>query len=128
MKVFCVQAESFPNEIKTAFSTLINILPTIENRTFFGISYQGKNHEMIYNAAVLEAYEGEGKKYGCETYVIKKGQYLSEMLTNWKQDETSIGQTFKRMSEERNDVMFPCVEWYQGEDVMCMVRLEQRRS
>lgn len=123
MKVFCVQAKSFPNDIGKAFGTLINLLPTTEGRTFFGVSYQGKNHDMIYNAAVLESFEGEGKKYGCETFMIKKGEYLAEMLKGWKKDETSIGQTFKKMSEVRTDTVFPCVEWYQGEDVLCMVRI-----
>ena len=123
IRVFCVPAKSFPNEIKDAFGTLINMLPTIEGRTFFGISYQGKNSKMIYNAAVLESFEGEGKKYGCNSFVIKKGKYLTEMLKDWKKDEASIGLTFRRMSEEREDTMFPCVEWYQGEDVVCMVRI-----
>jgi hypothetical protein len=125
MKVFCVQAKSFPNEIKTAFGALISMLPTLDGRTFFGISYQGKKNEMIYNAAVLESYEGEGKTYGCETYVIRKGKYLTEMLKNWKRDETCIGLTFKKMSEERDDTVFPCVEWYQGDDVLCMVKIQK---
>src|SRR5688572_22752131 len=90
IKVFCVRAKSFPNDIGKAFGSLINLLPTVEDRTFFGVSYQGKNHEMIYNAAVLESFEGEAKKYGCETYVIKKGEYLSEMLKGWKKNEASI--------------------------------------
>lgn len=124
IKVFCVQAESFPHEIGKAFGVLINLLPTIEGRTFLGISYQGKNRDMIYNAAVLESYEGEGDQYGCHTYVIKRGEYFSEMLKDWKKDETSIGQTFKKMSEIRTDTVFPCVEWYQGDDVLCMVRID----
>jgi hypothetical protein len=128
MKVFCVRANSFPNEIGQAFGALINLLPTVEGRTFFGISFQGKNHNMIYNAAVLEAFEGEGAKYGCETFTIKKGEYLSEMLKGWKKNEASIGQTFKRMSEVRNDTVFPCVEWYQGEDVFCMVLIDKPKS
>lgn len=128
MKVFCVRAKSFPNEIGQAFGTLINLLPTIEGRTFFGVSYQGKNQDMVYNAAVLESFEGEGKIYGCETFTIKKGEYLSEMLKGWKKNEASIGLTFKRMSEVRNDTVFPCVEWYQGEDVLCMVRIDHTLS
>ena len=126
MKVFCVQAESFPNDIGKAFGTLIKKLPTTEGRIFFGISEQAKNHDMIYKAAVLESFEGEGKKYGCETYVIKKGDYFSELLREWKKDERSIGLTFRKMADARQDTMFPCVEWYQGEDVLCMVRIEKK--
>src|SRR5688572_4938246 len=98
MKVFCVRAESFPNDIKKAFEALINLLPTIEGRIFFGISYQKKNREMIYNAAVLESFEGEAKQYKCETFVIEKGEYLAEMLKDWKKDEASIGRTFCKLA------------------------------
>jgi hypothetical protein len=128
MKVLCVRAESFPNHIGQAFNTLITLLPSVETRTFFGIAYQGKNNEMIYNAAVLEAYEGEGAHYGCETFTIQKGEYLSEMLKSWKKNEGSIGRTFRKMSELRHDTVFPCVEWYRGEDVLCMVRIDKSIS
>ncbi len=128
MKVFCVRAKSFPNDIGKAFGALINLLPTLEGRTFFGISYQDKNHDMIYNAAVLESFEGEADKYGCESFIIKKGEYLSEMLKGWKKNEASIGITFSKMANVRTDTVFPCVEWYQGDDVLCMVRIEESLS
>lgn len=128
MKVFCIRAKSFPNDIGQTFGTLIQLLPTIEGRTFFGVSYQDKNRDMIYNAAVLESFEGEGKIYGCETFTIKKGEYLTEMLKGWKKNEASIGITFKKMSEARTDTVFPCVEWYQGDDVLCMVRIDRSLS
>jgi hypothetical protein len=128
MKVYCVRASSFPNDIGKAFSELISLLPTLEGRTFFGISYQDKNGRMIYNAAVLELYEGEGSTYGCETYVIQKGEYLTELLKDWKKNEASIGITFGKMASVRTDTVFPCVEWYQGEDVFCMVRIDNSKS
>jgi hypothetical protein len=128
MKVFCIQAKSFPNDIGKAFGDLISLLPTVEGRTFFGVSYQDKHHNMVYHAAVLESYEGEGADYRCETYVIQKGEYLSELLKGWKKNETSIGLTFKKMSEVRSDTVFPCVEWYQGEDVFCMIRIDNSKS
>jgi len=128
MKIFCVRAKSFPNDIGKAFGVLINLLPTIEGRTFFGVSYQDKNRDMIYNAAVLESFEGEGETYGCETSIIKKGEYLAEMLKGWKKNETSIGITFRKLADARTDTVFPCVEWYQGDDVMCMVLIEESLS
>lgn len=128
MRVFCVRAKSFPNDIGKAFGKLISLLPTTEGRTFFGVSYEARNHEMVYNAAVLESFKGEGKVYGCETYTIKKGEYLAEMLKGWKKEEASIGITFRKMSEIRTDTVFPCVEWYQGEDVLCMVRIDRSLS
>jgi hypothetical protein len=126
MKIFCVAAKSFPYEIKQAFGTLINMLPTIEDRTFFGIAYQNNEGEMIYKAAVLELFDGEGEELGCEHFTIRKGEYLSERLKNWKTDEGMIGMTFRKLANSNYDTTFPCVEWYQGADVTCMVRLEKR--
>jgi hypothetical protein len=122
LKIFCVRAESFPNDIGKAFSKLIELLPTLEGRTFLGISYQANDH-MIYQAAVLETYEGEGLNYGCDQLVIEKGKYLAETLKGWKKKEGSIGATFRKLTDSPHDTTFPCVEWYFGEDVMCMVKL-----
>jgi hypothetical protein len=124
-EIFCVTAKSFPYEIKQAFAALINLLPTIEGRTFFGISFQTKAGEMIYKAAVLESFKGEAEKLGCERFIIEKGDYLAETLKDWKKDESQIGLTFKKFSESKYNATFPCVEWYQGNDVMCMVKLEK---
>ena len=128
MKIFCVTAKSFPYEIKQAFGTLINLLPTIEGRTFFGIAYQNNEGEMIYKAGVLELFDGEGDDLGCENFTIPKGEYVTETLRNWKTDETMIGMTFKKLAHAAYDTMFPCVEWYNGADVMCMVRLDKDKS
>jgi hypothetical protein len=75
---------------------------------------------------VLESFEGEAEQYQCDTFIIKKGEYLVETLKNWKKNEASIGITFKKMADSRKDTIFPCVEWYQGDDVMCMVRIESQ--
>jgi len=124
LEIFCVTARSFPYEIKQAFGALINLLPGIEGRTFFGIAFEDKNGDMIYKAAVLESFAGEAEKLGCEKFTIEKGEYLAETLKDWKKDESQIGRTFKKFSESKYNATFPCVEWYQGNDVMCMVRLE----
>jgi predicted transcriptional regulator YdeE len=123
MEVFCVTAKSFPYEIKQAFGSLINLLPGTEGRTFFGVSYQNKNGDMVYKAAVLESFEGEAAQLGCERLTIEKGEYLVERLTDWKKNESQIGLTFKKFATSKYNATFPCVEWYQGDDVVCMVRL-----
>ena len=125
MKIFCVTAKSFPYEIKQAFGALVNLLPTTEGRTFFGIAYQNNEGDMIYKAAVLESFEGEGKKLGCDEFTIEKGKYLAETLKDWKKDESMIGITFRKFAESNYNSTFPCVEWYQGDDVMCMVKLDK---
>lgn len=83
---------------------------------------------MIYKAAVLESFDGEGEKLGCEMFTIEKGEYLAETLKDWKKDESMIGLTFKKLSDSKYNAIFPCVEWYQGDDVMCMVRLNKEKS
>ena len=128
MKIFCVTAKSFPYEIKQAFGLLINKLSNVEGRTFFGIAYQSEQGDMIYKAAVLESFEGEAEKLGCEKFTIEKGEYLTETLKDWKKDESQIGLTFRKFSDSKYNATFPCVEWYQGDDVMCMVRLEEEKK
>src|SRR6478752_6506240 len=99
MEIFCVTARSFPYEIKQAFGALINLLSSIEGRTFFGVAFEDENGDMIYKAAVLESFEGEAEKLGCEKFIIEKGDYLTETIKDWKKDESQIGLTFKKFSE-----------------------------
>ena len=127
MKIFCVTAKSFPYGIKQAFGSLISLLPSVEDRIFFGISYQSTEGEMIYKAAVLQSFEGEAEKLGCEKFTIEKGEYLTETLKDWKKDESMIGLTFRKLADSKYNTTFPCVEWYKGDDVMCMVKLEQSK-
>ena len=127
LKVFYVRAKSFPDGIKQAFLTLEEMLPSTEGRTFIGLS-QMEDHAIVYKAAVLEAYEGEGEKNGCETFIIKKGEYLTETITDWRKQAERIGFTFEALlADPRLDTNFPCVEWYNGADVMCMIRLNDTR-
>ena len=123
MKIFCVKAKSFPNGIKQAFSELISKLSSAEGRTLFGISYREESGNIIYKAAVLESFDGEGQKLGCETFTIPKGDYLTEKIQDWMKDESLIGIAFQKLTITKFDYTFPCVEWYQDDDVLCMVRL-----
>lgn len=126
VKVFYVTASSFPEGIKKAYEKLHAMLPSVKDRKFFGISYP-QNGKIVYKAAVQESYEGEGEKYGCETFVIPRGEYISELLTNWMKDETMVGKTFKQLLEQPNIDKKNgfCVEEYLNEkDVRCMVPLE----
>lgn len=123
MKIFCVKAKSFPDGIKQAFGELIGKLSSAEGRTLFGISYREESGNIIYKAAVLESFDGEGQKLGCETFTIPKGDYLTERIQDWMKDESLIGVAFQKLTTAKFDYTFPCVEWYQDDDVLCMVRL-----
>lgn len=124
--LFCVAASSFPAGIKDAFDKLRNLDPTMLTRDLFGISHQTREGKIIYKAATQEAYEGEGKNYGCETVLLKKGEYLTQTVKGWRKDEGSIASTFQRLLKTPDlDSKSFCVEWYKSkDDVMCMVRLE----
>lgn len=123
MKVFCVTAKSFPDGILSAHQQLYAMLPATEGRNFFVISYPDKNGLIIYKAAVEESYPG-AQKLGCETFTIKKGEYLSEPLTDWRKDETIVARTFKQLiSDPRIDKNGFCLEVYlNGNDMKCMVK------
>ena len=128
LELFCVTARSFPHDIKEAFDQLVGLIGGIEGRTFFGISYQTEGGEIIYKAAVLELYKGEGELLGCERFLFEKGDYITETIPNWMEDPRSIGTTFRKLVDSLPDITFPCVEWYKGHDVMCMVRLEKAKK
>src|SRR5688572_5315760 len=96
MKLFYVTARSFPQGIGEAFDLLNAKLPKPDGRIFFGISNKFKG-EIIYKAAVLETYEGEGKKLGFETFTVKKGEYLTKTIKDWRKHEQVIGETFMKL-------------------------------
>lgn len=129
MKLFCVTAQTFPGGIKPAFTALENMLPTVSDRIFFGISYNTAEG-IIYKAAVAEDFEGEGEIYGCETFILQGGEYLTETVLNWKNNEESIGKSFQRLlADPRLDEKFPCVEWYKSEgEVWCMVKMDPSKA
>lgn len=129
INVFYVRAESFPGGIKAAHEKLHSLLPSAlssgEGRRFFGISYPNRTDSIIYKAAVEELYNGEAEKYGCETFIIKKGDYISETLNDWQKDEGQVERTFKKLlTDPRIDKNGYCLEMYlNGKDMVCMVKL-----
>lgn len=126
IKVFYVTAKSFPDGIMEAFQILNSKLSANEKRNFFGISYQNEKGEIIYKAAAEELQEGEAEKSGCETFIIKKGIYISIEIKNFMSEIPSIGKAFKELiSYPDIDPQGACVEWYLNQkDVRCMVRLK----
>ena len=70
LKVFCVEAHSFPHDIAMAFEELVSRIGTTEGRTFFGVSYQTTGGIIIYKAAVLESFPHEGRMLGSEEDII----------------------------------------------------------
>lgn len=120
-----VEAASFPDGIEEAFKKLEALLPKQENRNFFGISYMGENNNIIYKAAAEESYPGESEKYHLNSFTVRKGNYISETITNWRNNVSLIGSTFQKMLQQQN--IKPdgyCLEIYINEtDVQCLVPL-----
>ncbi len=121
--LFCITASSFPQGIPEAFQQLIQKLPTQTDKTFFGIAYPGDSGVMIYKAAVRESFSGEADQYGCESLILQKGSYLTETVRDWKNNTVSIHEVFSQLGAAGKNVEPPIVEWYQGADVLCMLRL-----
>ena len=126
IKVFYVTATSFPDGIQEAYQKLHSLIGSPAGRRFFGISYPETPSKIIYKAAAEESYTGEGEQLGCETFIIKKGQYISIYIKDFMKDVPKIGQSFQELlADERIDPKGCCLEEYtNAKDVRCMVRLK----
>ena len=78
IKTLFITATSFPEGVLSAHQKLHSILPSAQNRTFYGISWP-EDGKIIYKAAAEELYKGEAEQLGLETFTIKKGEYISDM-------------------------------------------------
>ena len=125
INVAYVPATSFPEGIKAAFEKLENLIQPEENRRLFGLSWPDKNGKIIYKAAIEEKYNGEAGIYGLNSFVIKRGSYISERVKNYSKDLSQIGETFQRLLKYPEiDTKGYCLEWYEGvDDILCLVKL-----
>lgn len=126
IKTLYIQADSFPLGIKQAFQKLHSLMGSTANRQFFGISYMEGQGNIIYKAAGEENYEGEAEQLNCETFVIRKGNYISIYINDFMNDITSIGKAFEELLQDPNiDPKGYCLEIYEGmKNVRCLVPLK----
>lgn len=127
IKVFYIQATSFPEGALPAHEKLHTIVPFSKERKYFGISRPENNMDIVYKAATEETFHGEAEQYDCKTLILKKGKYISMIVKNYTADIASIGKAFDKLLKQPDlDPQGYCVEWYLSEkDVQCMVRLKQ---
>jgi len=130
VKTFGFQVKTFPLGIGETFDALMKILPSGENRSFYGVSWFAKDGSILYYALAEEIFEGEEKKYGDYSHVIKKGRYLTEKIKDWRKKTDCIKDVFReimkddRIDNSKIDSSKPCVEWYKSEDEMlCMIQI-----
>jgi len=126
ISVGCVTASSFPEGIAAAHEQLHKAVPLNALRRFFGISYPGKDGNIIYKAAAEELYENELAWYKLEKFIIPAGEYLSVVLKDYPKDISMVDKTFKQLlADPRIDPRGFCLEWYlEANDMRCMVRLK----
>jgi len=126
LKLFGTKVETFPDGIKEAFDALLAIIPDGFSRSYYGVSYMDENGKIIYMAAAEEKYEGEAEKYGCQRYIIEKGEYLSVTVHGWRKKVDCIKDVFAEMMEDdRADKGKPVVEWYKTEtEMLCLVKMK----
>jgi hypothetical protein len=122
-----VTAGSFPDGVMAAHQQLHSMIPFSADRKYYGISFPGEGGTIIYKAAAEEMYPGEAAEKGLETFIVKKGEYTSILVSNYMNDKAAIGETFQKLLKHPQlDPKGFCLEWYVSkEDVQCMVPLKQ---
>jgi hypothetical protein len=127
----CVKADSFPAGIEDAHQKLTLISNPGIHRNHFGVSYL-YDDEILYMAAAEVLNEKEEIPPGCETYTLRKGNYISIYLADFAKDISKIGEAFKRLLANPDiDENGCCAECYlpggtdysTAKDIRCMVRL-----
>ena len=124
LTILYVTASSFPDGIMDAFRALERKLSETGDRIFYGLSKPNNKGVIVYKAGALQTKEDEAKRLELESIVVPKGLYLSQEVKNWKKKPEMIGNVFQKMIHDpRLDPSTYCVERYEGEDVVCMVRI-----
>ena len=120
-----VQATSFPNGVMAAHKQLHAKVAAGNGRRFFGISYPNEKGGIIYKAAANELHPGEAGELGLETFTIRKGDYISEVLTDWCTQEGKIKDIFQQLLQHAKVARDGyCLEEYINDrDVRLMVTL-----
>jgi hypothetical protein len=125
--VFYKTATSYPDGILDAHRKLHALVSFTTDRRYFGVSRPEDGGDIVYRAAAEELKPGEGKSFGCDSLILKKGKYISLIIHEYMKDPQSIEQAFQKLLTHPDlDRQGYCVEWYLNEkDVKCMVRLEE---
>ena len=124
-----VPAPSFPEGILSAFKKLENKLGSPNDRTCFGISWPDQNGKIMFKAAAGEKYSGEAKNHELDIFTIRKGFYISELIKDYKKNMSQIGVVFQQLLHHPElDTNSYCLEWYKGDDVLCLVKLDPAKE
>ena len=75
--VYRVKASSFPAGIKAAHEKIHTLFPPDKARKYYGISQGAGGGQIVYWAAVSKLPGEPGQKDAAESFVIRKGKYIS---------------------------------------------------
>lgn len=124
IRLCCVPAKSFPDGVMAAFQQIMNTFPDQQgSRRLFGVSWPDGQGSLVYKAAIEESYQGEAEKLGMETYLLRKGEYLSLVVHNFMEDIPSIGKAFSKLVDAPgvHPDTIGVEEYVSSSDVRCMV-------
>jgi hypothetical protein len=127
IKVFYIQAKSFPDGVMEAFQKLHSLLEFPPQRRNFGIS-RPENGKIIYRVAAEELVEGDLQKHNLTELVIPRGNYIGIKIKDFRKDLNQLKIAFDQLISYPN--LYPnsyCIEEYIGiDDVVCMVKLTDK--
>lgn len=126
IRVFYITAESFPAGVLDAHNTLHALVPFSRRRKYFGISRPENSGDIVYRAGTEETRLNEGREYNCDTLILRKGNYITLPVTDFRDEPQRIEHAFQILLTHPDlDPQGYCVEWYLNdrEEVKCMIRL-----
>ncbi|MES2829867.1 MAG: transcriptional regulator [Bacteroidota bacterium] len=123
--VMYVAASSFPEGVLAAHQALHAKIPFSTERGYYGLSRPEGGSGIIYKAAAKQMDEQEAANLNLDSVVIKKGNYISELVSDYMKDLNAIGSTFQELLKHPDlDPDGYCIEHYiNDKDVRCMIRL-----
>ncbi|MEP6749853.1 MAG: DinB family protein [Bacteroidota bacterium] len=124
VRVFGNLVKTFPNGIGEAFSALMTMIPDGDKRAYYGLSEMDKNGGVLYWATAEEKSSVEPERYGCASFTVPAGEYLSVIVQNWRSNTDCIKDVFEEvMKDERADKTKRCIEWYYSDTEMkCLLQ------
>jgi hypothetical protein len=123
--VFGKTVTTFPLGIAEAFNELMTATGNCATeRNYYGLSYVANDTNILYKAVAQERYNGEAKQFDYETSIIESGEYVFEVLHDWKNCTGEIKNIFQSMIDDvHTDKTKPCIEWYKSDDEMlCLMK------
>lgn len=121
--LFTLKAASFPHDVPQAHAQLKEMLATEDDRSFYGISFPDRDHEIQYWAAANTMHAGETAQR-VESFTVESGPFAMKVVRDWKTQVNKVQEAFQELiAHPACDPKGYCLEQYSGDDVRCLVPL-----